>query len=81
MRRLPGADEAGTPWGVTAGSGAHGPDPLALGAVVEAIFRIQPVRGVLQPGERCHRARTVPGPASVLFCTSVLCGSALCVDT
>eukprot|EP00198_Chlamydomonas_reinhardtii_P001982 XP_001691318.1 flagellar associated protein [Chlamydomonas reinhardtii] len=30
---------------------AHGPDPLALGAVVEDLFRVVPRSGVLQPGE------------------------------
>ncbi|GIM02972.1 hypothetical protein Vretimale_7763, partial [Volvox reticuliferus] len=48
---LPGAEAAGTPWGIISGSGAHGPDPLALGAVVESVFSVVPERGVLQPGE------------------------------
>ncbi|EFJ49783.1 hypothetical protein VOLCADRAFT_104231 [Volvox carteri f. nagariensis] len=45
------AETAGTPWGIISGSGAHGPDPLALGAVVERVFSVVPERGVLQPGE------------------------------
>lgn len=48
---LPGAEAAGTPWGIISGRGAHGPDPLALSAVTERVFSVTPERGVLQPGE------------------------------
>ncbi|GLC49027.1 hypothetical protein PLESTB_000174500 [Pleodorina starrii] len=60
---LPGAEAAGTPWGVISGSGAHGPDPLALGAVAECVFAVVPERGVLQPGEVMEFQFTFTPPA------------------
>ncbi|GFR52101.1 hypothetical protein Agub_g14614 [Astrephomene gubernaculifera] len=56
-------ESSGTPWGVISGSGAHGPDPLALGAVVENVFTVVPQRGVLQPGEVMEFLFTFTPPA------------------
>ncbi|KAG2495146.1 hypothetical protein HYH03_006754 [Edaphochlamys debaryana] len=59
---LPGAENVGTPWGAITG-GAHGPDPLALGAVMESVFRVVPQSGVLQPGEVMEFLFTFTPPA------------------
>ncbi|KXZ45748.1 hypothetical protein GPECTOR_51g734 [Gonium pectorale] len=57
------AEADGTPWGVVSGSGPHGPDPLALGAVSERVFTVVPDRGVLQPGEIMEFLITFTPPA------------------